>query len=285
MIFSGFIQIWVNYIMFSIKALRQFFEKKASKIDKRLRLVISVLVLGLLMLVSTFFNFDKVFFFLPIFMIATYFLSYFSLLEGIKKIGWFGLFLMPELITLFFYLFYFLFPGRWLTRLPFIFIYEISIYAVLLCANIFNVGVEKNLQLYRAAFSINFFYQAVVSFLFYNVLFSFKYSFLINMIGAGISAFLLSLQLFWSIRLNRHLEREVVTYSLFMVLLMMEITLVASFIPLRTAVYALFLTASYYSVTGIIHHHIDEKLFAETVREYVSVWIFVLVITLLSLNW
>jgi len=271
--------------MLKIKLLRQFIEKKAVKIDKRLRLVISVLILGSLMLFSTFFNFDKAPFFLPIFIITIYLLSYFSLLEGIKKIGWFGLFLMPELITLFFYLFYFLFPGRWLTRLPFIFIYEISIYAVLLCANIFNVGVEKNLQLYRAAFSINFFYQAVVSFLFYNVLFSFKYSFLINMIGAGISAFLLSLQLFWSIRLNRHLEKEVVTYSLFMVLLMMEITLVASFIPLRTAVYALFLTASYYSVTGIIHHHIDEKLFAETVREYVSVWIFVLVITLLSLNW
>jgi len=271
--------------MLKIKLLRQFIEKKAVKIDKRLRLVISVLILGSLMLFSTFFNFDKAPFFLPIFIITTYLLSYFSLLEGIKKIGWFGLFLMPELITLFFYLFYFLFPGRWLTRLPFIFIYEISIYAVLLCVNIFNVGVEKNLQLYRAAFSINFFYQAVVSFLFYNVLFSFKYSFLINMIGAGISAFLLSLQLFWSIRLNRHLEKEVVTYSLFMVLLMMEITLVASFIPLRTAVYALFLTASYYSVTGIIHHHIDEKLFAETVREYVSVWIFVLVITLLSLNW
>ena len=271
--------------MLKIKILRQFIEKKAVKIDKRLRLVISVLILGSLMLFSTFFNFDKAPFFLPIFIITTYLLSYFSLLEGIKKIGWFGLFLMPELITLFFYLFYFLFPGRWLTRLPFIFIYEISIYAVLLCANIFNVGVEKNLQLYRAAFSINFFYQAVVSFLFYNVLFSFRYSFLINMIGAGISAFLLSLQLFWSIRLNRHLEKEVVTYSLFMVLLMMEITLVASFIPLRTAVYALFLTATYYSATGIIHHHIDEKLFAETVREYVSVWIFVLVITLLSLNW
>ena len=144
--------------MFSIKALRQFFEKRANKIDKRLRLVISVLVLGLLMLISTFFNFDKVFFFLPIFIVVTYLLSYFSLLEGIKKIGWFGLFLMPELVTVFFYLFYFLFPGRWLTRLPFIFIYEVSIYAVLLCANIFNVGVEKNLQLYRAPFSIHFFF-------------------------------------------------------------------------------------------------------------------------------
>lgn len=271
--------------MFNIKALRQFFEKKASKIDKRLRLVISVLILGLLILISTFFNFDKAFFFLPVFIIVTYFLSYFSLLEGIKKIGWFGLFLMPELVTLFFYLFYFLFPGRWLTRLPFIFIYEVSVYAVLLCANIFNVGVEKNLQLYRAAFSINFFYQALVSFLFYNVLFSFRYSFLVNILGTGIGAFLLSLQLFWSIRLNRHLDREVIVYSLFTAILMLEASLVISFLPLRTAVYALFLTATYYSVTGVIHHHIDEKLFKETIREYVSVWVFVMIITLLSLSW
>lgn len=271
--------------MFKIKSLKLFIEKKAGKIDKRLRLVVSVLILGLLMLISTFFNFDKALFFLPIFVIVTYLLSYFSLLEGIKKIGWFGLFLMPELITLFFYLFYFLFPGRWLTRLPFIFIYEISIYAVLLCANIFNVGVEKNLQLYRAAFSINFFYQALVSFLFFNVLFSFKNIFLINMIGAGIGTFLLSLQLFWSIRLNRYLDKEVVAYSLFTALLMIEATLLVSFVPLRTAVYSLFLTAIYYSIAGIIHHHIDEKLFKETIREYVSVFIFVLIISLLSLSW
>ena len=105
------------------------------------------------------------------------------------------------------------------------------------------------------------------------------------MIGAGISTFLLSLQLFWSIRLNRHLEKSVLTYSLFTTLIMVEIALIASFIPSRTTVYALFLTASYYSVAGIIHHHIDEKLFEETIREYVSVWLFVLVITLLSLSW
>lgn len=271
--------------MFNIKEIGHFFEKRAIKIDKRIRLVISVIILGLLMLFSTFFNFDKAIFFLPVFVLTTYLLSYFSLLEDIKKIGWFGLFLMPELITLFFYLFYFLFPARWLTRLPFIFIYEVSIYAVLLCANIFNVGVEKNLQLYRAAFSINFFYQAVVSYLFFNVLFSLKYNFLVNVIGAGISAFLLSLQLFWSIRLNRHLDKTVLIYSLFTALLMAEIGLMASFVPSRTAVYALFLTACYYSVTGIIHHHIDEKLFEETIREYVSVWVFVLVISLLSMSW
>ncbi len=271
--------------MSNTKFLRHLFEKKASRIDKRLRLVISVLILGLVMLISTFFNFDNAIFFLPVFIITTYFLSYFSLLEGIKKIGWFGLFLMPELITLFFYLFYFLFPGRWLTRLPFIFIYEISIYATLLCANIFNVGVEKNLQLYRAAFSINFFYQALISFMFYNVLFSFKYNFIVNMIGAGISSLLLSLQLFWTIRLNKYLERDILVYSLFITLLMAEIALFVSFVPLRIPIYALFLTAVYYSLTGIIYHHIDQKLFKETIREYAGVFIFVLVITLLSLSW
>ena len=85
--------------MFNLKSLRQFFEKKAIKIDKRIRLVISVLILGLLMVISTFFNFDKSVIFIPIFIIFTYFFSYFSLLEGIKKIGWFGLFLMPVLIS------------------------------------------------------------------------------------------------------------------------------------------------------------------------------------------
>lgn len=271
--------------MFRLKAIRHFFEKRAIKIDKRLRLVISVLVLGLLMLFSTFFNFDKAPIFLLIFVFTSYFLSYFSLLEGIKKIGWFGLFLMPLLITVFFYLFYFLFPGRWLTRLPFIFIYEVSIYAVLLCANIFNVGVEKNLQLYRAAYSINFFYQAVASFLFYNVLFSFKYNFLINVVGAGIFTFLLSLQLFWAIKLDKYLEKEILFYSLFVALLLAEIGLLISFIPMKVSVYSLFMTACYYSLTGVISHYIDQKLFKETIREYVSVFIFVIAITLLSLSW
>ena len=77
--------------MFGTKELRQFFEKKAMRIDKRLRLVISVLSLGLLMLFSTFYNFDKALFFIPVFIISSYFLSYFSFLEGIKKISWFKL--------------------------------------------------------------------------------------------------------------------------------------------------------------------------------------------------
>ena len=59
--------------MFKIKGLTHFIEKRAIKIDKRIRLVISVLILGLLMLFSTFFNFDKAIFFVPIFFIIAVF--------------------------------------------------------------------------------------------------------------------------------------------------------------------------------------------------------------------
>src|SRR3990170_2589378 len=146
--------------------LTGIWQKKALRIEKRFRFVISAIILSLLMLVSTIF------------------------------------------LTLSFYLFYFLFPVRWLTRLPFIVLYGISIYAVLLCSNIFNVGVEKSIQLYRAAFSINFFYQAVVFFLFNNALFSFKLHFIFNSLLVFLTAFLLGFQFIWTVKLDLRVEKK-----------------------------------------------------------------------------
>src|SRR3990167_2882780 len=175
----------------AMEKFSEFLQKKALKIEKRFRFVISALVMGSLMLLSTFFLFDKALIFLAVFLVFGYLFTYFSILEGVEGIEWFTLFLMPIILTVSFYFFYFLFPVIWLTRLPFVFLYGISIYAVLLCSNIFNVGVEKSLQLYRAAFSVNFFYQMGVSFLFNNALFSFRLNFLINSILVFLTSFLL----------------------------------------------------------------------------------------------
>lgn len=262
-----------------------FLQRRFLRIEKRFRFVISAGVMSLIMLLSTFFLFDKVIFFLPVFVVFGYLLTYFSLIEGIERIEWFTLFLMPIILTVSFYLFYFLFPVRWLTRLPFMVLYGISIYAALLCSNIFNVGVEKSLQLYRAAFSINFFYQAVVIFLFSNALFSFKPNFLVNSLIVFLIGLLLAFQIIWSVKLDLKVEKKTVLYALLVGLFLGELALIGSFVPLKSTILALFLASSYYSLSGLIYSYIDQRLFNETVREYLSVWIIVLVLTLLSIGW
>lgn len=271
--------------MFNLGKLLKSFDKKAIKIEKRLRLVISVLGMSFLILLSTFFYFDKALIFIPILLVASFIFSYFALLEEIERMDWFGLFFMPVILTVSFYMFFFLFPGRWLTRVPFMFVYAISFYAVLLCSNIFNVGVEKNLQLYRAGFSINFFYLTFVSFIIFNIIFSFKTFFLVNLIASGVATFFLSLHLYWTIKLEKQLIKEVIICAFFTAITVSEVSVLISFIPLKSTIASLFLTSTFYSLGGIIYNHTDEKLFKETIREYIFVWIFVLIITLLSVNW
>lgn len=254
-------------------------------IEKRLRFVISCLAMSSIMLLSTFFFFDKAWLFVPILTISSYFLTYFAILEDIEKIEWGMLFLMPAILTVSFYLFYFLFPGRWLTRLPFIIFYGISFYAILLCSNIFNVGVEKNLQLYRAAFSVNFFYQILVSYLLFNNFFSQKFSFLTNSLLGGVVGFVLAFQLFWTVKLNLFFEEQNLRFAGLVGVILLQIALIFSFIPVTSSVFALFLSALYYSLTGLIFHYLDQRLFKETIREYLTVLSFVSAITLLTISW
>lgn len=259
--------------------------KRLSLIEKRLRFVISVVVLTGLMLVSTLFYFDKLVFFIPAFFLMNYATVYFSVLEGIEHFEWFSLFFMPLALTISSYLFYFLFPARWITRLIFIIFFAISYYALLLCSNIFNVGVEKSLQLYRAAFSVNFFYQTILSFLVLNTLLSFHLNFFLNGLAVGGLIFLFALQLLWTVKLNHHLQKDIMIYALFIALIIGQLAIVVSFLPVKLTIASLLLTASYYSLTGFVYNLYDQRLFKETVREYAVVFVFAVVITLLSISW
>lgn len=259
--------------------------KRLEKINKRFRLLISVFFLGLVMLISSFYFFDKAFIFIPLLIIFSFLAVYFVILDKFYPFSYFTFFFMPIFLSLGFYLFYFLFPGRWLTRFPFIIFYMVSLYANLLISNIFYIGVEKNLGLYRAAFSVNFLYQNILAFFFFNVLFSFRQSFLINMIFSFIIVFLLSLHLFWSIRLKKYLEKEVLKFSIFLGLIFFEAGFILSFVPIKTTISALFLTSLYYSLAGIFYHYLDNRLFKNVIREYLIVLIFVFIISILTLSW
>jgi len=271
--------------IFKFLFFSSFLEKKFRLIQKRLRFIISVFFLSFIMMISTFFYFDKALFFIPILIFATYFFTYFSILEDIKKIEWLMLFLMPVFLSVVFYLFYFLFPVRWLTRLPFIIFYAISIYAILLSSNIFNVGVEKSLALYRAAFSVNFFYQIFLIFFIFNILFSFRQDFFINGLISFVIIFLFSLQLFWTVHLKKKIEKEIFFYSIFLATIVSEVVIVFSFLPLSINVFSLLPTGVYYSLAGLIYHFIDRRLFYQTVREFLIVLGFILLVVFLSVSW
>lgn len=271
-----------------LKILNKFFKiplfnKFAGKIQKRIRFVISSLVLTSILLISTFFTFEKVWLFLPIFILLSYFFTYFSLLEDIEKVEWITLFIVPVIFTVVCYSFYFLFPVRWLTRVPYLFIYSVSMYAIFLTSNIFNVGVERNLRLYKAAFAVNYFFQTFLIFLFSSIIFSLREYFIVNAIGVGIVSFALATQLFWTIKLDLELSLEVKNHALFVGLLMAETALLLSFLPLKGSVLSLILASTYYSIGGLTSAHLDNRLFRSTIREFVAVLIFVWIVAGMTL--
>ena len=265
--------------------IQHFIFKASLQIEKRIRFVLGSLVMSFLMLVSTFFFFDKAIFFIPIFILTAYMVTYFAVLQGIEKVEWLTLFLMPVLLTVAFYLFYLLFPVRWLTRVPFILVYAFSLYALLLTSNIFNVGAEKSLQLYRAAFSVNYFYHTFIVFLTASVIFSFRMNPLFNGLLIFFTAFSLSAQLLWSTKPQIYLEKAVIVHSFLIGLVLFQVTILLSFVPIRLPIFALFITATYYSLCGLVYHYSEQKLFINTIREYLIVIGFVSLIAFLSLQW
>ncbi len=270
---------------FKKKSLYPFFLHLFSPIGKRQRFIVSTFILTLLMLTSSFFSFDQALYFFILLLFCVYFFTFFSILEGIDRMEWLMLFLVPAYFTLTFYFFYFFLPGRWLTRLPYVSLYAVSIYAILLSSNIFNVGATKNLQLFRAAFSVNFLYITLTFFLISDLILSFSLYPIYNFIFFLLLLSPLVFQFLWSIDPRTDLKPDLKKYAFVISLLIAEAALVFSFIPIKSTILSLFLTALFYSLSGLFHAYIENRLFRERVREYIFVLIFVSIIILLSVQW
>lgn len=255
-------------------------------IPKRVRIVASTLFMTGLLLVTTFFPFtESWYYFIPLIIVTSYLATYIAIFEGIDGVEWYMLFIMPVLLTLALYLFFSLLPVRWLTRLPYLVLFSLTYYAILLTSNIFNIGVEKSLQLFRAAFSVNYLFQTFMVFLLMLVTLSFKQNFFVNALSVAIFTSLLAAQLFWTVNPNDTLQKEVVRYGNGVGLLMTELAIILSFLPLKTNVAALVCAATYYTISGIIYHHLDGRLYKNVAREYIFVFACVIFIAMLTLQW
>ncbi|HLL60575.1 MAG TPA: hypothetical protein VK338_02570 [Candidatus Nitrosocosmicus sp.] len=256
-----------------------------TKIGKRQRFILASGVLASSILFSSFLPLEIARYFFLVILLIAYLMSFVAIPTGLNKIERVMLFLLPIYFTIALDLFFFFLPGRWLTRIPFIIIYVISIYAILLSSNILNIGAQKSLQLLRAAFSVNFLFLTFCAFLICNLILSFRLNFFFNFIAFFIALFPLSLQFLWSVNPKSHLERVSIYYALFIAFIIAQIGLIFSFLAIKPTVFALLLTACFYSISGLFYAYLEERLFKERIREFVFVLGFVLVIILLSVRW
>lgn len=254
-------------------------------LDKRQRFAIQTIILTAGILMTQLIWEDYRFLMVGILSIASYILTVWSLTEDVSGVEWILLFILPVLFTTSVSLFYFLLPGRWFTRLVVTTIFAVGTYATLLVENIYNVAAERSIQLVRAAQSVGLLITLVIVFLSTNIVFSIRLYFWQNMALLAPVIFLLSLQSLWCIRLKPYFDRKLIVYSFLVSFTVGQLAFVLSFWPMQLASIALLTTVSFYVLVGVIQQYFLDRLFRDTVREYITVFIFTLLVAFFTTRW
>lgn len=268
-------------------SLSKFFKRRKVFLflDKRQRFAIQTVILTAGLLITQLIWEDYRFLMVGILSIASYFLTVWSLTEDISGIEWILLFILPVLFTASVSLFYFLLPARMFTRLVTTAIFAVGTYATLLAENIYNVAAARSIQLIRAAQSVGLLITLVVVFLSTSIVFSMRLFFWQNMLILMPIVFLLGLQSLWCIRLEPYFGRELFIYSFIVSLAVGELVVSLSFWPIKLSSISLLITASFYTLVGVVQQHLLERLFRDTIREYIIVFIFTLLVTFFATRW
>jgi hypothetical protein len=254
-------------------------------LDKRQRFAIQTLILTAGILATQLIWEDYRFVMVGILSLLSYALTSWSLTEDVTGIEWLILFILPVFYTASLSLFYFLLPGRWLTRVVITVVFAVGMYAILLVENIHNVAASRSIQLVRAARSVGFLLTLIVVFLCSNIVYSFRLSGIFNMLILSIITFILAIQSVWSVKLEQKIESYLLIYSLVVAVAIGELAMALSFWPIENASYSLLITAGFYTMISLIQQHLTGRLFKDSVREYAVVFVFTLILTFLTTHW
>jgi len=254
-------------------------------VSKRQQLIFISFILTVFML-FTLISADEYRYLMILFLgILTYGLTAFGLRDDLAGIEWFSLMSLPTLYSMVLAIFYFFLPVRWLTRVPFLVFYGLTIYAVLLTENIYNVAANRTIALLRAAHTIGFIVSLLVFFLFATIVFYLRLPFFLNSILMFIFTFILSLQFFWSILLTPNFGQGIVKYAFILAVIIAEFSLVVSFLPISSTFICIGLTTVFYSFSGITQQYLMEKLYKRTVNEFYFLLGLVFIILSLGIHW
>lgn len=263
--------------------------KKIQFLDKQQRFVIQTVILTAGLLVSQLIWTDFRFPMVIILGISAYILTAWSLKEDIVGIEWIVLFILPVIFTSAVSLFYFLLPGRWISRLITSIIFAVGTYAIVRAENIYNVAAERSIQLLRVAQTVGLLITLVVVFFAVIVVYSLRVSFWANMLIIIPIIFALVYQSLWTVKLETKFTRNLLLYSAIVSLCIAQIMGGLSFWPifksLGLAVAALFVSSAYYCLVGIIQQYLTGRMFINTIREYIISFLFMFGLLFLTTRW
>lgn len=254
-------------------------------IPKRLRYIISSVLLtgGFLwiQLVESQFKFLGI----SILVVFSVLASIWSFYEGLGKNATILSLILPMLFTLGVGIFWFLLPSNIFTRIPIVLFYLVGIYILFSTMNIYTVSSQKTIALLRAARGVGFVLTLLTAFLIFDAILSVRQDLYISTPLIFISSFLLFLQGFWSIDLEKEFTKKLVVLSLVSSYIVAQLSVMIFFWPVSVVVGSLFLTASIYLLLGLGQAKLEDRLFPSIVREYITVGLIVLIGMFFATRW
>lgn len=254
-------------------------------LTKRQKIIITSVLLTFGLLSTQLVDFNLRFRFLAGLTLTAYWLSLWTLWEGMNKVKALVILILPTLFTLAVASFYFLLPVRWLTRAPVAFIFGLSFYSLLLSQNVFNVAAIRTIPLYRAAGTAAFLFTLITAFFLFNVIHAFNLIFIWNSLLVIFLSFLLCLQVLWSIEMEDRLSAALLFQSFILALCLGELGLAFSFWPMAGAMWSLTLSSSMYVLLGLSSHFLRGKELKGEVWEYLIIGVGVFVTAFFMTSW
>jgi hypothetical protein len=216
---------------------------------------------------------------------TSYLLSVWSIYGEFAPTELVSLFVLPVILTASFGLFQSRSELNDGVRLILAGTYIVTMYTILLSENIFNVSVERNIPLVRAARTVGYLATLFVAFAFFTLLFSLRLSgFIFAAVSAVVAVFLFA-QGLWQIELKETNLRTLGYFSFVAGVLIGEVSLALSFWPLEPPKVGLALTAAVYVVLGILQHHLRADLKIRTLLEYLFVGAAVVFLLIILTSW
>ena len=258
--------------------------KILNSLSKRERLIFSVIVLSLGLFIAEHLLGKSGIFTVFTIAILTDLLLFLSLRSDLKENTFLQIFILPFFFSLSFGLFYFLVPGRYLSRIFTTCLYAIGLYSLFLSENIFTVSSIRTIALLASARTVSFVITLISYFFLSNVLFSLHIQFIPFLILLFLFSFPLVVYSIWTYTLERKLFQDVY-WPFVLTLVILEVGSMLWFWPSMPTVLAIFLTGVFYTTVGISQIWFEKRLFKSVMWEYIWVSSIVLITLLLFTSW